>query len=576
MKKTLIIFLSIISVIATAQNPSEKLNSIISEYENNQRNSFGNRQIDSLGTGILGDFSLESYQKRYNFYKSLLAKLKEVDASKLTRSEYINLELLKFVIEEQTNNFEFDAHLNPLLADAGFHMSYAGMMRNASPQNLQDYKRHIQRLRDFPRYAQQYIDLMRLGIKKGIVQAQVIFDGYDTTYKPYIVDSPEKSEFYKPFTKFPSSIDAATQQKLITEGKAAIMESSRGFKLFSDFMDKKYLPAARKKEGISNCTNGKAYYEMLVRYYSTMQMTVEEVHKKGLEEVARIRREMEEVKTQTGFKGDFKEFLHFLRTDPQFYAKTPLELMKEASYIAKQVDGKLPAYFGKLPRQSYGVEPVPDAIAPKYTGGRYSPASPESHRAGHYWVNTYNLPSRPLYNLEALTLHEAVPGHHLQMALNYELENVPNFRKRLYLSAYGEGWALYTEHLGEEMGFYKNPYSKFGKLTYEMWRACRLVVDTGIHAYGWNRQQSIDYLANNTALSIHECTTETDRYISWPGQALSYKIGELKIRELRKKAESELNAKFNIREFHDAILSEGTVTLPLLEKIIEDYIKFRK
>lgn len=576
MKRFLLLFLSTLALTAFGQQANEKLKMVIDEYENFQKIGYNNKPTDSLGTGILGDVSLEKYEKNYNAYKGFLAKINQIEVSKLNRTELINLELLKFLLLENINEFEFDAHLNPLLADAGFHMGYASMMRNASPRNLQDYQRHIQRLRDFPRYVQQHIDLMRLGIKKGIVQARVIFDGYDGTYKPYIVDSPEKSEFYAPFTRFPSTFNENLKQKLTADGKAAVMEASKGFKLFSDFMDKEYIPAARTKEGISNCTNGKAYYEMLVKYYSTMQMSVEEVHKKGLEEVARIRKEMEEVKAQTGFKGDFKAFLTFLRTDPQFYAKTPLELMKEASYIAKQVDGKLPAYFGKLPRQSYGVEPVPAAIAPKYTGGRYSPSSPESYRAGHYWVNTYNLPSRPLYNLEALTLHEAVPGHHLQIALNYELENVPDFRKRLYLSAYGEGWALYTEHLGDEMGFYKNPYSKFGKLTYEMWRACRLVVDTGIHAYGWGRQESIDYLANNTALSLHECTTETDRYISWPGQALSYKIGELKIRELRKKAETELGEKFNIRDFHDTVLSEGTVTLPLLERIIDDYIKQKK
>lgn len=566
MKK--IIFLFLISLQVLGQNSNEKLKQLILKFENFENNSFAE---DSLM--ILGDASVEKLHKNYLFYRETLSETKIIDTKTLTFSEQINLELLQFVLSEKINDFEYDAHLNPLLADAGFHISFTSMMRNSVPKTEEEYKKYIRRLNDFPRYARQHIDLMRMGIKKGIVQAQIIFRGYESTYQPYIVQKAEESVFFLPFTNFPTYFSEQLKSQLFSQGTEAVLKASGGFELFSSFMKNEYIPAARKQESISLCTNGKEYYEMLVKYYTTLPMTVEEVHQKGVAEVARIRKEMELVKNQTGFKGNFIEFLHFLRTDSQFYAKTPLELLKEASFIAKQVDGKLPMFFGNLPRQSYGVEPVPADIAPKYTGGRYSPASPESHRSGNYWVNTYNLPSRPLYNLEALTLHEAVPGHHLQMALNYELRDVPDFRKRLYLSAYGEGWALYTEFLGEEMGFYKNPYSKFGKLTYEMWRACRLVVDTGIHAYGWSRQKAIDYLAENTALSIHECTTETDRYISWPGQALSYKIGELKIRELRSKAEKILGNRFNIRDFHDAVLAEGTLTLPLLERSINRYIE---
>ncbi|TAH04804.1 MAG: DUF885 domain-containing protein, partial [Sphingobacteriales bacterium] len=261
-----------------------------------------------------------------------------------------------------------------------------------------------------------------------------------------------------------------------------------------------------------------------------------------------------------------------LRNDDRFYVTTPDALLKEASFIAKKIDWTLPKFFGKLPRQPYGVQPVPAFLAPGYTGGRYSPASIRSGRAGEYWVNTYNLRSRPLYVLESLTLHEAVPGHHLQMALNQEVENVPAFRRNLYLSAYGEGWALYCEYLGTEMGFFKDPYSRFGKLTYEMWRACRLVIDVGIHAKGWTQQQAVDYLADHTALSLHEVNTEVVRYIAWPGQAVSYKIGELKIRELRKKAEAALGPKFDLRAFHDMILSRGTVTLGILEQMTNTFI----
>lgn len=268
-----------------------------------------------------------------------------------------------------------------------------------------------------------------------------------------------------------------------------------------------------------------------------------------------------------------KAFIAFLRTDPQFYATSPEELLKHARNIAKKLDEQLPRYFKTLPRKPYGVAPVPDAIAPKYTGGRYVGTSPESTDPGYYWVNTYNLPSRPLYVIPSLTAHEAVPGHHLQGALNNELpESIPQFRRNLYLSAYGEGWGLYTEYLAEAMGIYTTPYEHFGKLTYEMWRACRLVVDTGIHAFGWTREKAVAFMAENTALSLHEVNTEIDRYISWPGQALAYKIGELKIRELRKKAEQQLGNQFDIREFHEVILEKGTVTLPLLEERINQYI----
>jgi uncharacterized protein (DUF885 family) len=305
-------------------------------------------------------------------------------------------------------------------------------------------------------------------------------------------------------------------------------------------------------------------------------MPYEEVYQTGLREVARIEKEMDDVMKEVGFKGTLKEFIAMLRTDPRFYATTPEGLLKEASYIAKKVDWTLPRFFGKLPRQPYGVQPVPAFLAPGYTGGRYSPAPINSGRAGEYWVNTYDLKSRPLYVLESLTLHEAVPGHHLQMALTQELEHVPQFRRNLYLSAFGEGWALYCEYLGEEMGFFKDPYARFGKLTYEMWRACRLVIDVGIHAKDWTRDQAVQYLADHTALSIHEVNTEVVRYIAWPGQAVSYKIGELKIRELRKKAEDALKEKFDIRAFHDMILSQGTVTLNILEQMTDAFIAARK
>jgi uncharacterized protein (DUF885 family) len=311
-----------------------------------------------------------------------------------------------------------------------------------------------------------------------------------------------------------------------------------------------------------------------VRYYTTLpDATPEKVHATGLAEVARIRAEMDAIIAEVTFKGDFADFLHFLRTDKQFYAKTPAALLREAAWISKEIDGKLPEFFGHLPRMPYTVKPVPAALAPNYTAGRYNPGPLGA--AGEYWVNTYALETRPLYALPALSLHEAVPGHHLQGAVARELKSVPTFRLNFYPHAFGEGWGLYAEKLGKEMGVYHTPYQEFGRLTYEMWRACRLVVDTGMHAMGWSREKAYDYLASNTALSKHEVRTEIDRYIAWPAQALAYKTGEMKIIELRRKAKAALGDKFDLRSFHDAILESGGVTLPVLDRRIDAYIKQR-
>ncbi len=328
--------------------------------------------------------------------------------------------------------------------------------------------------------------------------------------------------------------------------------------------------------GCADLPRGRELYARLVRGYTTLPVTPDEVHATGLAEVARIRAEMQAVMRRAGFEGELPAFLELLRTDPRFYARTPEELLMRAAAHAKHMDGALPSLFGRLPRAPYGVEPVPDSLAPKYTGGRYVEAPPGGTRAALYWVNTYALDQRPLYVLEALTLHEAVPGHHLQIALQQELEGLPPWRRVADVTAFVEGWALYAERLGLEAGFYRDPYSDFGRLTYEMWRACRLVVDTGLHSQGWTRQQARDYLAGNTALSLHEVETETDRYISWPGQALAYKMGELKIRALRARAEAELGPRFDLRRFHDAVLAQGAVPLGALEEQIEAFVKAEK
>ncbi len=512
--------------------------------------------------------------RRAQFYRELLGKLEKIERVQLSHDDQINFDIFKMQLQDNLDDFEYKAYLIPFTVDAGFHIGFARLPNQMPFATAKDYENYIKRLQAFPEYVAQHIDLLKEGLKIGMTMPQVVLQGYEVTMATHLVDDPAKSVFYASFAKFPSSVPASEQDRFKQSGEAAIREAIiPGYQTLLDFMTREYVPKARTSIGASELPNGRDYYAQRIRHFTTLDMGVDEVHQLGLDEVQRIRSEMMEIIEQLGFTGDFAAFLKFLRTDPQFYAKTPEELLKEACYIAKRMDGKLPALFKILPRLPYSVEAVPAHIAPKYTAGRYVGPALGSTEPGYYWVNTYALENRPLYVLESLTLHEAVPGHHLQTALARELEGLPNFRRFLYLSAFGEGWGLYSERLGLEAGFYTNPYSNFGRLTYEMWRACRLVVDTGIHAKGWSREQAMDFLASNTALSLHEVRTETDRYISWPGQALAYKIGELKIRELRRKAEESLGEKFDVREFHDVVLRNGAIPLTVLEDEIMAYIQ---
>jgi uncharacterized protein (DUF885 family) len=535
--------------------------------------SAGNHDYDSL----LPQVTKQDYDRRADHWRKTLDQLKSVDRASLSTSEQVSYDLFQQDLQDNISEYEFQAYLIPLNADSGFHSEFARLPKEVPLFNVQDYENYIARMNAFPTYVNQNIELLREGLKTGMSIPHVVLNGIETSITMNIVEDPVKSVFYPPFEKFPNGVPESERKRLQDAGVEAIRKSIvPGYQALLEFMTKTYIPQTRQTLGASELPNGGKYYEFLIRHFTTLDMTPAQVHQIGLNEVARIHKEMDEIIKQVGFQGDFAAFLNFLRTDPRFYAKTPEELLKNASYIAKQIDGKLPSLFKKLPRLPYTVEPVPDSIAPKYTGGRYVEPPQGSTEPGIYWVNTYALESRPLYTQESLTLHEAVPGHHLQISISRELENLPEFRKSKYISAFGEGWGLYSEWLGLEAGFYKDPYSNFGRLTYEMWRACRLVVDTGIHSMGWTRQQAMDYLSSKTALSLHEVETETDRYISWPGQAVSYKIGELKIKELRRKAETALGTKFDVREFHDAVLENGSLTLPILEKMIDAYIEKKK
>ena len=556
-------------LIFSCDRENEKLEIIIQEYQNHEAYDYKDYP--------LGNFSEEYFRSEKEFAESLLIKLSHIDVNKLDENDNISFELLSFVLEDIVAYYDFERFLNPLLSDSGFHSS---LVYNVRPlYNYNQIKNYLNKLNSIPQYVDQYLPLLRKGLKKGVSQPLVIFNGYESTYNDHITKDFELNYFYSPFKSLPNGLSQTQKDSVLIEAKKAIENSVvPQFIRIKDFFEKEYYPNTRTTIGVSETPNGAEFYQNRINYYTTSTLySADEIHQIGLKEVARIKEEMIKIIQDLNFKGSFNEFFKFLRTDDQFYAKTPKELLMYARDISKRADEQLPRFFKTLPRKPYGVAPVPDAIAPKYTGGRYVGTSKNSTDPGYYWVNTYDLKSRTLYTIPALTVHEAVPGHHLQSALNNELgDSIPQFRRNLYLSAYGEGWGLYSEFLADEMGIYTTPYEQFGKFTYEMWRACRLVIDTGIHAKGWSREEAIDYMSNNTALSLHEVNTEIDRYISWPGQALSYKIGELKIRELRNKAKLELKEKFDIREFHERILEYGTVTLSTLERRINNYIEETK
>lgn len=548
----------------SAQKASVQLDSIIRKVEEHQ--GYDREEFP------LGNFSEEYYKREAEFAREQLNELEKVNSEALSETEQISRELMRYKLQETIDFYEYEAYLNPLLSDAGFHVSLPYHVRDLS--SYEQVRKYLNKLNALPEYVDQHLELLRKGIKKGRVQPRVIFKGYEGTYDSQIIDDPLESYYYSPFLDLPKTLSESQKDSVLEAAEEAISEKViPQFRRIKKFFESEYLPATRQSLGVSEIPGGEEYYQNRLNYYTTLDLSAKEIHQKGLGEVARIKSEMEKIIEEIGFEGDFADFIHYLRTDKKFYAKTGEELLKEARDISKRIDAQLPKFFKKLPRQPYGVAAVPDAIAPKYTTGRYIGSS-EDTEPGYYWVNTHNLSNRPLYVLPALTAHEAVPGHHLQIALNRELgDSIPEFRRSFYLSAYGEGWGLYSEFLGEEMGIYTTPYERFGKLTYEQWRAGRLVVDTGIHALGWSREQAVNFLRENTALSMHNINTEVDRYISWPGQAVSYKIGEIKIRELRKRAEQALGQKFNIRDFHEVILEQGTVTLPIMEERIDRYIE---
>lgn len=522
----------------------------------------------------LADMSPDALKKKDSQFQNFLKKLSFIDETELTRNEQISLLIQQRNLQNNIDEYRFNAHYMPLTSESSFHSSLAFLPRSSRFKTLEDYQNYLERLEQFPTYFEQQINWMRKGIQTGFIQPKVVLQGFEDSVKGFIHDSPEDSVFYAPFHKLKTaSIDSIHHQKLMEEANKIITNRVfSAYQKFFDFLITEYIPKGKTNISAISLPNGAAYYQNQSDFYTTTQMSVDEIHTLGLGEVKRIRAEMQTVINQLKYDGNINQFIQYLRTDKKFYAQTADELIKQASYIAKKMDAKLPQLFIFLPRTPYGVEPVPENIAPKYTTGRYISPTNDS-QPGFYWVNTFALDKRPLYALTALTLHEAVPGHHLQISLSREMTELPDVRRYTYISAFGEGWGLYAEFLGKEVHMYDDPYDEFGRLSYEMWRACRLVVDTGMHIKGWSRQKSINYMLDNTALSEHNVTTEIDRYISWPAQALSYKIGELTIKRLRNQAEEALGANFDLREFHQAVLEHGSIPLSVLDENIQLFIQ---
>jgi uncharacterized protein (DUF885 family) len=512
----------------------------------------------------------QARQTREN--QAFLTRLRAIDRAALTHQEQVSYDLFAFMVGERVRFGRYNDWRLPLNSDSGFYSEILLLDDLQAPRTVRDYENYIARLNDVPRYFDEQIANMRQGVRDGFTLPREIIGGVNQVIGGFRYENAEAMGLYAPFAEFPATVPENERARLREAGRAAIATNViPAFDEFRTFFETEYAPRARNSIAAQRLPNGRAYYADLVRYYTTLpDATPQQVHQVGLREVARIRAAMETEMRASGFEGSFAEFLTFLRTDPQFYATTPEQLLREAAWITREIDAEMPRLFGRIPRTPYTVRPVPAEIAPNYTTGRYNGGPLGA--AGEYWVNTYQLNVRPLYVLPSLTAHEAAPGHHTQISLARELTDLPEFRRSFYPHAFGEGWGLYSERLGEEMGIYHTPYQRFGRLTYEMWRACRLVVDTGMHSMGWSRQRALDYLTANTALSTHEIRTEVDRYIGWPGQALAYKTGELKIVELRQRAEAALGERFDVRAFHDAVLANGGVTLPVLERQIDDYI----
>jgi len=528
--------------------------------------SIGERRFDDRWD----DVSLAAHEKRRAYDAEMLARVKRINRAELSREDALSYDLFRHKYELAALGAAHPLHLFPINQRGGIQT--ADEIADELPfTNVKAYADWNARLAAFPRYMDQTIELLTEGIRTRMVHPRLVMQRVVAQIDAQIVDDPAKSPFFAPYRKHDASVPAAERERLAAEAKQRIQSAVvPAFKKLRAFWTEKYLPACRDGFGAWELPNGAALYAFTVRAETTTTLTPDAIHAMGLHEVARIRAEMEAVKARTGFTGTLKEFFAFLRSDPRFYFKDGAELLTSYRELSKRVDPLLVTVFGKLPRTPYGVAPIPDAVAPDTTTAYYREPSADGSRAGTYFVNLYKPEVRPRWEMVSLTLHESVPGHHLQIALAMENEGIPKFRRHAGYTAFVEGWALYAESLGEEMGLYEDPYAKFGQLTYEMWRAVRLVVDTGLHHLKWDRQRAIEFFLENAAKAEHDVVNEVDRYIVWPGQALAYKVGELRIKELRKRETARLGAAFDLKKFHEAVLRSGPLPLDVLEREVTE------
>lgn len=522
------------------------------------------------------DMSLTAIARSHQQDLQVLQQLAEIDIEQLSAPDRINLRLFRRKYELQTEAYQYRWHLVPLNQRGGIQ-DEGSLADSLRFKELSDFDDWLARMEAFPEYMDQTIELMRVGAAAGVIHPKIVMQRIPAQIDQQIVGNPRQQLFYKPFFKIPDAVSELQKKRLRAEA-VRVIESKivPSYKKFKIFFETEYLPACHDQVGVWQIPQGDQLYALRCREFTTTNLTPTQIHAIGLAEVKRIRGEMQKIIDELKFEGTFAEFLEFLRTDPRFYYQNENDLLKAYLSVCKKIDPQLIKLFKTMPRVPYGVEPIPPQLAPDTTTAYYRPPASDGSRAGTYFVNLYRPEVRPIYEIEALSLHEAVPGHHLQIALAQELDELPKFRRYEGYTAYVEGWALYAESLGGELGLYRDLYSRFGQLTYEMWRAVRLVVDTGMHHQRWSRQRAINFFAENTAKSLLDIENEIDRYISWPGQALAYKIGELKIQELRKRSEEALKDDFDIREFHEVVLKNGAVTLDILEDQVDAWLKSQR
>jgi uncharacterized protein (DUF885 family) len=573
----LLVFLALLAPAFAAEpdEPTRALHALFdAEWERNLReNPLGAAYTgDHRFNDRLPDLSPEAIAASHAADRAALDRLLAIDRAALAPADQLNYDVFRWQAELAIAGQRFRGELIPLNQLGGIQ-TFDELLELIALKTPKDYRDWLARLAGFGRYMDQTIALMQAGVDAGILPPRAVMQRIPAQIAAQVVDMPEESRFWRAFEKMPDSIPAAEQQHLRNEGRRLIAEQVLpAYMRLQAFFNDTYLPATPEAIAATARADGDAFYTHRARWFTTTALTPEEIHQIGLGEVARIRAEMEQVKTAVGFDGDLAAFFHHLRTDPKFFHPSPEALLTAYRALAKRIDPELVKVFRTIPRLPYGVRPIPEASAPDTYTAYYQPGAADGSRAGFYYVNLYKPESRPTWEMMALSLHEAVPGHHFQFAYGLELPEQPMFRRTGYIVAYGEGWALYAERLGYEMGLYDDPFDRFGQLTYDMWRAVRLVVDTGMHVKGWSRQQAIDYFMANAAKTEQDVTNEIDRYIAWPGQALAYKIGQLKILELRERAATALGERFDLKAFHEVVLGTGSVPLAVLEAQVDGWI----